>query len=73
MFVQRQQSPNSPAAEREGDVFISTDRTRAGNTEDCAHKYPPLPSTVLPNPATYPPEFRACVETDPKWQDVSGD
>src|SRR5205823_14114129 len=52
---------------------VSTDKTRAGNTEDCAHEFPPPPSFVLPNPAAYPPAFKACVETDPNWQDVTGD
>jgi uncharacterized repeat protein (TIGR01451 family) len=73
LFVQRAQSPNSAYAENQGDVFVSTDKTRAGKTEDCAHKFPPPPSLVLPNPASYPPEFRACIETEPNWQDVSGD
>jgi uncharacterized repeat protein (TIGR01451 family) len=73
LFDQKAQSPNSPYAENEAELLVSTDKTRAGKTEDCAHKFPPLPSPVLPNPAAYPPDFAACVETEPNWQDVSGD
>ncbi len=65
-------NPNSLLGENEGDIFVSTDKTRAGKLEDCAHKFPPPPSVVLPNPAFYPATFKACVETEPNWQDVSG-
>ncbi|MDP8955631.1 MAG: DUF11 domain-containing protein [Actinomycetota bacterium] len=61
-------NPNSPFGENEGDVFVSTDKTRAGKHVDCAHKHPPPTRTVA-----YPPEFNACVNVlEPNWQDVSG-
>ena len=61
-------NPNSPSGENEGDVFISTDKTRAGKHIDCAHKHPPPTRT-----AVYPPSFNACVNVlEPNWQDVSG-
>ena len=73
LFDERAQSSNSPYGESEAELYVSTDKTKAGKTEDCAHKFPPPPSAVLPNPAAYPPEFDACLETEPNWQDVSGD
>ena len=61
-------NPNSPFGENEGDVFVSTEKTRAGKHIDCAHKHPPPTRTVA-----YPPEFNACVNAlEPNWQDVSG-
>jgi uncharacterized repeat protein (TIGR01451 family) len=73
LFDERTQSPSGPQGENQAEVFVSTDQTRAGKTEECAHRFPPPPSAVLPNPAAYPPEFAACVETEPNWQDVTGD
>jgi uncharacterized repeat protein (TIGR01451 family) len=73
IFDERAQSPNSPAGENETEFFVSTDQTRAGKTINCAHRFPPPPSAVLPNPASYPPDFQACIETEPNWQDVTGD
>ena len=73
IFDQRVQSPNSPYAENETEFFVSTDQTRAGKTINCAHKFPPPPSAVLPNPTNYGPDFQACLETEPNWQDVTGD
>jgi hypothetical protein len=73
LWVQRAQSPSSPFGENQADLFVSTDSTRAGSTADCAHKFPPPPSGVLPNPALYGADFRNCVDTAVKWQDVSGD
>jgi uncharacterized repeat protein (TIGR01451 family) len=73
LFDQRQQSPDSGSGENQAELFVSTDKTRAGKTIDCAHKFPPPPSFVLPNPASYPPSFDACLETEPNWQDVTGD
>ena len=82
MFVQRQKTPgvyepngvvlgdnpNSPSAENEGDVFVSTDKTEAGKVADCAHKHRPPQQTVA-----YPPSYTACVNgVEPNWQDVSG-
>jgi uncharacterized repeat protein (TIGR01451 family) len=73
IFDERVQSPNSPYNENETELFVSTDQTRAGKTINCAHRFPPPPSPVLPNPTNYPPEFQACIETEPNWQDVTGD
>src|SRR5205807_8273390 len=73
IFDQRKQSPDSPYGENQAALFVSTDKTRAGKTIDCAHKFPPPPSAVLPNPTSYPPQFSACMETEPNWQDVTGD
>jgi len=73
IFDDRVQSPNSPYGEHETEFFVSTDETRAGKTIDCAHRFPPPPSPVLPNPTNYPPDFQACIETEPNWQDVTGD
>src|SRR5438445_5161460 len=58
--------PNSPEGESEAELFVSTHATRAGIIAACAHKNPPV--NALPNTA-----LRACVQTDPDWQDVSGD
>jgi hypothetical protein len=63
----RAQSSSSPYGEAQGELFISTDKTEAGKEADCAHKHP------ASNPAAYPPEYRACLQTEPNWQDVSGD
>jgi uncharacterized repeat protein (TIGR01451 family) len=73
LFDQRRQSANSPYGENETEFLASTDQTRAGKTINCAHRFPPPPSPVLPNPTNYPPEFQACMETEPNWQDVTGD
>jgi uncharacterized repeat protein (TIGR01451 family) len=73
LFDERKQSANSPYGENESEFFVSTDQTRAGKTINCAHRFPPPPSPVLPNPTNYPPEFQACMETEPNWQDVTGD
>jgi hypothetical protein len=73
LWVQRQQSPDSPLGESQGELFVSTDKTKAGKVADCAHKHPPPPSPVLPNPVLYGADYRACVESEPNWQDVTGD
>jgi hypothetical protein len=72
LWVQRAQSPSSPFGENQGELFVSTHKTRAGKTADCAHRFPPPPSVVLPNPSFYGADFRSCVDTDSNWQDVSG-
>jgi hypothetical protein len=62
LWVQRTFSPRSPTGESEGDLFISTDPTPAGVIADCAHQ------TKGDRAA-----FKACLLTQPRWQDVSGD
>jgi hypothetical protein len=59
----------SPYGESQGDLFITTDKTRAGIEADCAHAHAPPPG----DNATYGPDYRACLETEPNWQDPSGD
>jgi hypothetical protein len=54
-------SPNSPRGEAEADLLLSTEETYAGVEADCAHK------TKGDRLA-----FRACLDREPDWQDVSG-
>lgn len=62
VWVQRAgPSPRSPTGEREGDLFISTDKTPAGASADCAHR------TKGDRAA-----FNACLAREPNWQDVNG-
>jgi hypothetical protein len=69
----RHQSPNSPFAENEAALYVSTDKTPAGKEADCAHRNPPVPfGPSNPDYLSYPPAYRACLETEPNWQDVSG-
>jgi hypothetical protein len=68
LFLERAQSPSSATGESEGDLFISTQKTRAGIEADCAHKFP-----ALPNNTVYPATYTACLSTEPDWQDVTGD
>ena len=68
LWVQRAQPSNSPTGESEAELFISSEKTIAGQEADCAHKNPP-PSVN----AAYPPSYIACLQTEPNWQDVSGD
>lgn len=49
----------SPQAEAEALLYVSTNGTRAGLVENCAHR---MPMTL-----------KLCVETGSLWQDVSGD
>lgn len=62
LWVQRVLSARSPFGESEGDLFVSTDPTPAGISADCAHR------TKGDRAA-----FKACLLTQPRWQDVSGD
>lgn len=55
-------SPSSPFGESEGDLVISTNKTPAGAQADCAH------SAKGDDDA-----FRACLNADANWQDVSGE
>ncbi|MHB8573036.1 MAG: hypothetical protein ACYDAY_08785 [Candidatus Dormibacteria bacterium] len=67
LWVQRQSPPASPTSQSQGELYVSTTKTRAGIEADCAHAYPAA------NSAAYPPAYRACLATAPDWQDVSGD
>ena len=72
LWTRRQPSPHSPYGDNEGDIFVSTDKTPAGQEADCAHKFPPPPSPDPTHPFLYGPDYQACLETEPDWQDVSG-
>src|SRR5437763_948832 len=67
IWDQRAQSPNSLYGASEAELFISTDKTEAGKEADCAHRYP-----APPGHASYGPDYKACVASEPNWQDVSG-
>src|SRR5438034_8011145 len=47
LWTRRQPSPHSPYGDNEGDIFVSTDKTPAGQEADCAHKFPDRKSTRL--------------------------
>ena len=69
----RRQGPNSPFGAKEAALFVSTDQTPAGQEADCAHRNPPVPfGPGNPDYLTYPPTYRACLLSEPNWQDVSG-
>jgi hypothetical protein len=59
------QSAN-PFADSEGLLYVSTDETRAGLVENCAHQNPPIGGTANPL-------MKLCTLTGAIWQDVSGD
>jgi hypothetical protein len=62
VWVQRSGlSPQSASGETEADLLISTDKTPAGASADCAHR------TKGDRAA-----FRACLAAEPSWQEVSG-
>ncbi|GAC1322602.1 MAG: hypothetical protein NVS2B9_07770 [Myxococcales bacterium] len=67
VWVQRAQASSSPYGENQADMFVSTDKTPAGQMADCAHKHPPPPGSP-----TFGPDFVACLDSEPNWQDVSG-
>jgi hypothetical protein len=67
IWDQRATNPNASRGENEAELFISTDKTKAGKEADCAHRNPPPPGS-----ATYGPNYAACVAAEPNWQDVSG-
>jgi hypothetical protein len=62
LWVVRRFSPRSPTGESEGDLFVTTDPTPAGVVAECAHLAKGEPTV-----------FQACLTTQPRWQDVSGD
>lgn len=55
-------SPRSPYGEAEGDLYVSTEATPAGVMAECAHR-------TKGDRAAY----KACLPTQPRWLDVSGD
>ena len=62
VWVQRRGvSPHSPTGETEGDLFISTDKTPAGQSADCAHR------TKGDRAA-----FKTCLASEPNRQNVNG-
>jgi len=58
--------PDSPEGESQAKLYVSTDETHAGVVENCSHKFPPINGL-------FNPQQRVCAQTDPNWQDVSGD
>ena len=82
LWLARQQSAASPYAEKQAELFVSTDKTAAGKEADCAHRNRPanfsLPQAGTDAPTfstyylTYPPGYQQCLMVEPNWQDVSG-
>jgi hypothetical protein len=62
LWVERRPSPRSATGESEGDLYVSTDATPAGEIAECAHKTKGTKQ-----------EFKSCSFTQPNWLDVSGD
>jgi hypothetical protein len=61
LWVERAQSARSRTGEREIDLYVSSDKTEAGKSADCAHRAKHSQAT-----------FKACVLQEPKYADVSG-
>jgi hypothetical protein len=62
LWDERVPSSRSPYGESEGDLYVSTDATPAGQIAECAH------ATKGDQQA-----FKACTFAQPNWLDVSGD
>jgi hypothetical protein len=62
IWDERVPSARSPFGESEGDLYVSTDATPAGQIAECAHK-------TKGDPVAY----KACSFSQPNWLDVSGD
>lgn len=62
LWDERVPSTRSPYGESEGDLYVSTDATPAGQIAECAHR------TKGDQQA-----FKSCTFTQPNWLDVSGD
>ena len=62
IWDERVPSARSPYGESEGDLYVTTDATPAGQIAECAHK------TKGDQVA-----YKACSFTQPNWLDVSGD
>lgn len=61
LWVERATSASSRTGEKEGDLFLTTDKTEAGKHADCAHR------TKHDQAA-----FKACVFAEPDYIDMSG-
>jgi hypothetical protein len=61
LWVTRARSARSPTGEAEADLYLSTDKTEAGKSSDCAHR------TKHDQAA-----FKACVFAEPGSVDMSG-
>jgi hypothetical protein len=62
LWTERASSRRSPYGESEGDLFVTTDATPAGQIAECAHR------TKGDQQA-----YKACTYSQPKWLDVSAD
>jgi hypothetical protein len=62
VWTERTPSPRSPFGDSEGDLYVSTDATPAGQIAECAHK------TKGDKQA-----YQRCTHAQPNWLDVSGD
>jgi hypothetical protein len=62
LWTTRTPSPRSPTGESEGDLYVSTVATPAGQTAECAHKAKGDKQA-----------FKSCTFTQPDWLDASGD
>jgi hypothetical protein len=61
LWVSRAQSSASPTGELEADLYLTTEKTEAAKSADCAHRM--KRSRAM---------FRACVPQEPKYVDMSG-
>jgi hypothetical protein len=61
LWVERAWSPSSATGEAEADLFLTTDKTEAGQQADCAHK------TKHDQAA-----FKQCAASEPNYVDMSG-
>jgi hypothetical protein len=61
LWVVRARSPRSRRGESEADLFLTTDKTEAGKSADCAHR------TKHDRAA-----FKACVKSEPNYVDMGG-
>jgi hypothetical protein len=62
LWTERTPSPRSASGDSEGDLYVSTDATPAGQIAECAHE---TKGNKL--------AFQACTHVQPNWLDVSGD
>ena len=62
LWTARTPSPRSADGDAEGDLYVSTDATPAGQSAECAHK---TKGNKL--------AFQSCSFSQPNWLDVSGD
>jgi hypothetical protein len=62
LWTERRPSPRSPDGDSEGDLYLSTDATPAGQIAECAHRAKGDRQA-----------FRSCTFSQPSWLDVGGD